>query len=95
MVKTGSYSSSSGFAALTPLFIGLLGENLEVEEPRLQPGHHEGGDGQHVAKGILGEELRRHRNCVILELQSGKSTTNTVVEGSGNAAFCVTLFFHW
>lgn len=47
--------------SLTSLVVGLLREHLEVEEPGLQPGHHKRGDGQHVAKGILGQELRRDR----------------------------------
>lgn len=67
-MKITSHQSAGGegaVAALTSLLIGLLRENLEVEEPRLQPGQHEGGDGQHVAKGILGEELCKQKKTTL------------------------------
>lgn len=60
---------SAGAAALTSFVVGFLRQHLKVEEPGLQPGHHERSDWQHVAKCILGQQLFRARDCVILKLQ--------------------------
>lgn len=46
---------------VTSVIVGFLSQNLKVQEPGLQPGHHEGGDGQNVAEGIFGEKLRGNR----------------------------------
>lgn len=65
-----------GGGALTSLIVGFLREHLEVQEPGLQPGHHERGDGQHVAKRILGQEIPRTGGRVVLKLQKiGKMTS--------------------
>lgn len=49
---------------LTLLIFCLLRQDLEVQEPRLDPGQDEGEDGQQVAEGTLGEKLN-HRNNFI------------------------------
>lgn len=46
---------------LTVLVLGLLRKNLEVQEPRLDPGQHEGDDGQQVTEGAsLRQQLHTH-----------------------------------
>lgn len=67
---------SSGSAALTSFVVSFLSEYLKVKEPGLQPGHHEGGDGQHVAKCILGQKSFRNDVPVVLKLQSGRNVTS-------------------
>lgn len=47
---------------LTSLILRLLREDFEVEEPGLQPGHHEGDDGEHVAEGIFSKQLQKIKN---------------------------------
>lgn len=44
---------------LTSLLLSLLGEDLEVKEPGLQPGKDKGHDGEQVAKRPFGEQLWR------------------------------------
>lgn len=48
---------------LTVLVLGLLRKNLEVQEPRLDPGQHEGDDGQQVTEGAsLRQQLHTHKH---------------------------------
>lgn len=45
---------------LTVFVLGLLRQNLEVEQPCFYPGQHEGDDGQQVPKGPLGQQLHTY-----------------------------------
>lgn len=69
-------SVRTGTGAPTSFVVRFLREHLEVQEPGLQPGHHERGNGQHVAKRILGQEVPRTRDRVVLKLQDIGNVTS-------------------